>query len=236
MYSIFLKKHICRDITYERSFHQCSENTKKTVLHSIEQTKKILACRLAMKKVKRWAAKSRQQTPKFKQSQSFHSTEQTCLRTLTHCVFNVLEETKKPKFERNFHLKNFFPVVFDPSWVACPRASLEIGGFVCSKMKLKTGMKTQRCRYTREEPVVQVSITRSSLNILLRSRWTKVKYLPDKFWFLAVNGFRSSYFILNFNNFHFSPFSLMPIIFQPFCALVQYKLNFKWFWTTGQVE
>lgn len=68
----------------------------------------ILASRLTMKKVKRWAAKSRQQTPKFKQSQSFRSTEQTCLRTLTHCVFNVLEETKKPKFERNFHLENFF--------------------------------------------------------------------------------------------------------------------------------
>lgn len=87
---------------------------KKTVLHSIEQTKKILACRLAMKKVKRWAAKSRQQTPKFEQSQSFHSTEQTCLRTLTHCVFNVLEETKKPKFERNFHLENFFSSRFRP--------------------------------------------------------------------------------------------------------------------------
>lgn len=72
---------------------------------STEQTKKILALRWTMKKVKRWAAGSRQQTPKFKQSQSFHSTEQTCLRTLTNCVFNVLEETK---FERNFHLENFF--------------------------------------------------------------------------------------------------------------------------------
>lgn len=88
------------------TLHDNSKNCAR--FHKTNKEKKILASRLTMKKVKRWAAKSRQQTPKFKQSQSFRSTEQTCLRTLTHCVFNVLEETKKPKFERNFHLEYFF--------------------------------------------------------------------------------------------------------------------------------
>lgn len=100
-------------------------------------------------------------------------------------------------------------------------------------LKNETEERRKRCPYTQEEPVVQVSIFSLKISSLKTySRWTKVKYLPVKFWFLSFNGFRMN-FILNLNNFHFScatnNFSTFAnyFSFEVTRALVHSKLNFK---------